>query len=586
MSMTTAPERPRTAGALPEELSVTPEVPRVLTNVHHGGHVVVDDLAVVDPTRAATATVTWADVKKISTPFGYLFDDLRGDYPAAHLPADSAATVVASLKALGTAMVEQPGDPAAADSTIPPIYTYWGQFVDHDLTANTDRNDDIGITDLPLEPLQPEKVVSDLRNLRQPQLNLDSVYGNGPDFSGLPDQVPYTGDTLDVGSLRSGPPGNDVLAGHDLPRDTTGIARIGDARNDENLVVAQLHTAFLKFHNAVLTWFAANPGSPVTGDGSFARARQLVEWHYQWITVHDFLKKIARTDVVDGLLDGTITPRFGIDENTPPDKVFMPLEYSVAAYRFGHSMVRAAYDWNSNFGFPRVPTPPGPPPTGPAAGFDLLFAFTGGGQLLGAKLPDNWPAQFERLTGADPRPASADKAVPARFARRIDTHLAPPLGNLNNQAVDETSMRIRRILRRLAVRNLLRGYRLAIPTGQAVARSLGIPPLTRAQLITPEPPQQPAPFLPSPVDDALVDGGFLEDTPLWFYVLREAEVLEGGQRLGPVGSRIVAETILGQLRADPTSFLSQGWDPSQGVTIGADPVDSIIRFLQFAGMHP
>jgi Animal haem peroxidase len=582
--MTTAPERPRTVDVTAQRAS-TPDVPRVLTNVRHGGNVPADDVPVVDPgLRTVDDTVSWAQVARTSTPFGYLFDDLRGDYPGAHLPGD-AATVVASLKALGTAMAEQPGDPEAADSDIPPIYTYWGQFVDHDLTANTDRDDSVAITDLPLEPLQPEKVVKDLRNLREPRLNLDSVYGNGPTFSGQPDQVPYTGDRLAIGTLSSGPPGNEVIPGADLPR-VDRKARIGDARNDENLVVAQLHLAFLKFHNAVLDWFAANPDSPVTGTGGFDRARQLVEWHYQWVTVHDFLRTIARPDVVDGLLDGTITPRLGLSTGTPADEVFMPLEFSVAAYRFGHSMVRGAYDWNANFGFPRTGDPSDPPPTGPSAAFDLLFVFTGNGGFFGAPtLPDNWPAQFERFTGVEARPAGAADGVPPRVARRIDTRLAPPLGNLFNEATAETSLRIRRILRRLAVRNLLRGYRLALPTGQAVARSLGVPPLTRDELITRETPFPP-PFVPSAVDDALVDGGFLEDTPLWFYVLKEAEVREQGQRLGQVGSRIVAETILGQLRADPTSFLNQAWDPSQGVAVGADPVDSIVRFLQFAGMHP
>jgi hypothetical protein len=150
--------------------------------------------------------------------------------------------------------------------------------------------------------------------------------------------------------------------------------------------------------------------------------------------------------------------------------------------------------------------------------------------------------------------------------------------------VPEVSDRIRRILKRLAVRNLLRGYRLGIPTGQSVARELGIDPLTREQLLTfPDPSSEEA----SPVDDALVDGGFLEETPLWFYVLKEAEVVERGERLGPVGSRIVTETIIGQLRADPTSFLNMGWDPSKGVTTDdGQPVDKITTFLRFAKMHP
>jgi len=356
-----------------------------------------------------------------------------------------------------------------------------------------------------------------------------------------------------------------------VPRRADRVPLIGDARNDENLVVGQLHVAFLRFHNAAVDWVRANEPQRTGLSDVFLRARDLTRWTYQWLVVHDFLRTVTVPDVVDFVL--------GNDADALYDGSFMPLEFSVAAYRFGHSMVRGAYDWNLNFGFPGDKSA--------ASSFRLLFTFTGNGGFFGAPtLPDNWPAQFERLTGFEATPPGAVKPPPPRFARKIDTHLAPPLADLSNEGKTETADRIKRILRRLAVRNLLRGYRLAIPTGQAVARSLGIAPLRRDQLLTPEPGFPLPPFTPSPVDDALVDGGFLEDTPLWFYVLREAEVLEGGERLGPVGSRIVAETILGQLRADPTSFVSQGWDPSQGVTIGTDPVNSIIRFLQFAGVPP
>ncbi|SFT86257.1 Animal haem peroxidase [Geodermatophilus amargosae] len=579
-----AVERPEGGGGAPARTS---EVPRVLTDVHHGGHVLADEVPRVDPDRRSADGMRWVAVEERSTPFGYMFKDLQGLYPAAHLPVEPSAAVVASLKALGAAMVEQPPS-AAGDSTVPPIYTYWGQFVDHDLTANTDRDDDLSITDLPLQPLQPEKVVHKLRNLREPQLNLDSVYGNGPDASGKEDQVPYEEDgrlAIETGLSPVAPVAGQSdqaqVPGADLKR-VNKKAQIGDARNDENLIIAQLHLAFLKFHNEVLRWLPEHPEVTVPGNGTFARTRQLVEWHYQWITVHDFLKRLTDEEVFTGLVvDRTIKPKLELDEATLPDEVFMPLEFSVAAYRFGHSMIRGAYDWNENFGAPGTRSPSSP--------FGLLFLFTGNGGLGGnPTLPDNWPARFERLTGAEPRPSGTPDNVPVRLARKIDTRIASPLADLSNEGANEISDRTRRLLKRLAVRNLLRGYRLAIPTGQAVARSLGITPLTREQLITvPVPGQRPVP--PSPVDDALIDGGFLEDTPLWFYVLKEAEVIGKGERLGPVGSRIVAETILGQLRADPTSFLNQTpeWDPSQGVTLdGGAQVDSITTFLQFAKVHP
>jgi len=395
--------------------------------------------------------------------------------------------------------------------------------------------------------------------------------------------VPYDGDAFVIGSCGSVNAAIDP-SGSDLPRDASAGSvqekrrpLIGDTRNDENLIIAQLHVSFLRFHNKVLDWFTHNPGS-VTGGGGFDRARQLVQWHYQWITVHDFLRSIAQTDVVDGLLDGTITPIF----DPPADDPFMPLEFSIAAFRFGHSMVRGRYDWNKNFGTPADP---------PSSTFVQLFQFTGNGGFIGNRevLPDNWPAQFERLTGAEQTPADAPAGTPPRLARKIDTHLAGPLNDLRNEGSAEDSIWVRRILKRLAVRNLLRGYRLALPTGQAVAGALGIAPLTVRQVLgnTDAAVSEEAFPVDSPLNDALIDGGFVTNTPLWFYILREAEVLEDGQRLGPVGSRIVAETIIGQVRNDPDAFLQHNWDPSQGVTLqdGA-PVDTITTFLRFAGMHP
>ncbi|TWF74694.1 heme peroxidase [Pseudonocardia hierapolitana] len=555
------------------------DFPRVLLDLRHGEHVVTDELAqaqlhaAVPAPTSISAAIRQVDapgpIQEISTPFGYLFPQLADDFPAAHLDADPAEQTVRALKALGAAMIEQQASDAGGDSTLPPILTYWGQFVDHDLTANTDRDDDLSITVDDLRPLRPQQVVEQLVNLREPRLNLDSVYGNGPKASGQPGQVPYDGNKFVIGEPTPAPIPTPV-AGSDLPR-VDRVAQIGDGRNDENLIVAQLHLAFLKFHNNVVDWLAGR------GVDDFERARELTTWHYQLATVEDFLEQIADPGVVDGLLDGTIPPAFQPDEQNP----FMPLEFSVAAYRFGHSMVRGAYDWNQNFGAPVD----GGSNTIDDAPFDLLFRFTGRGGLSprpdqpNPTLPDNWPAQFERLTGAEPKPADPDNRFQNRVARKIDTHLAPPLGDLLNEGTDPTTApeRIRRLLKRLAVRNLLRGYRLAIPTGQAVAAELGLVPLTSTQLTRDG----------GPVADTLLDNPeLLRGTPLWFYVLKEAE-LGGGNRLGPVGSRIVAETLIGQLKADPASYLRTNFQLSDGVTKpDGSEVRTIIDFLQFAGMHP
>jgi hypothetical protein len=540
---------------------------RVLTEISHGGHLVAGR-EVADPT----------------TPFDYLFEGLAAAFPDGHLPNSDPAAVVAALEALGAAMVEDP--PLAADplqplsnSTIPPLYTYWGQFVDHDLTANTDRDSATSdITRPDLAPLDPDFVVENLRNLRQPALNLDSVYGDGPTLSSSnpsPSAALYDGIKLKVGNVAEVsnnparpiggvkiPPEADPA--RDLPREASGTAIVGDARNDENLVIAQLHTAFLRFHNAAVDWVAANDPGYDTDNEVFARARQLTQWHYQWLTIHDFLKTVTRQGVADQVLLGgnrLWAPRHG--------RVWMPLEYSVAAYRFGHSMIRAVYDYNRNFGRPGTNIIGNAP-------FNLLFTFTGKAQppFRGdtTTLPFNWVIEWDRFV-------DRGAVFPDRFARKIDTRLAPPLRALLNEGNDPAlAQAIKDILKRLATRNLLRGYLLAIPTGQAVAGAMGVTPLTDAELQRDNNPV---------VNDALAAGGFLARTPLWYYVLKEAEVKANGNSLGPVGSRIVCETIVGQVREDQASYLRQPgtWTPEEGVRLpNGDLVVTIADFLRFAGV--
>jgi hypothetical protein len=546
---------------------------RMLRNVRHGN-------PVVPPPNGRL------EIAEVSSPFDYLFADLATAFPAHHLPDSDPAAVTAALKRLGEAMIEAGGaDPLDPDgnSVIPAVYTYWGQFIDHDITANTDRNSTVTDVTMPvITPLAPEVVRRDLRNLRQPALNLDSVYGEGPDFGGAGTESGrmYDGIRMRLGRLATrnddgNPFGGDVIPpaddlDGDLPRDGS-TAVIGDARNDENLIVAQFHVAMLRFHNAVVDDLRRRQAYPKSEPELFAEARDLVRWHYQWLVVHDYLKTIAMPGVVDKvLLDGNrhFTVGRGGD-------AYMPLEFSVAAYRFGHSMVRAAYDFNANFGRGN-----GTPPQIPFAPFGLLFAFTGGARppFVGATttLPGNWRIQWERFV-------DKGDGVSDHFARPIDTHIAPPLFDMVNQvdpADTGTSDEIKTLLKRLAVRNLLRGYQLSLPTGQAVAAKLG------ARVLTAEELQR---GTSDEVDAALTAGGFLERTPLWFYVLKEAEIRCHGNFLGEVGSRIVAETLIGQLRADPESYLGRGygWNPADGVRLAdGEPIVTITDLFRFAGVFP
>jgi len=389
----------------------------------------------------------------------------------------------------------------------------------------------------------------------------------------------YNGIELELSAVS--PVGNPIPPVDDLKRDLWRIAPsteavVGDSRNDENLIVAQLHVAFVRFHNAVLAEVRGKPGYPTDDQELFARVRQLVTWHYQWLVVHDYLKTVTQTGVVDKVLLGG--NKFFSARN---GDVYMPLEFSAATFRFGHTMVRAFYDYNRNFGRNEG----GPGRIAPFATFAQIFQFTGSARDENGQpapfagfglptLPGNWVIEWDRFV-------DKGAARPDHFARRIDTQLAPPLFDMLNQVDNSQAplpIDIQALLKALAVRNLLRGYSLSLPTGQAVAEALGVPALTEDELHS----GNTASF------NATLDAGdFQLKTPLWYYVLKEAEVKANGNSLGPVGSRIVAETIIGQIREDPGSFLNaQGgpWSPEQGVTNDGEPIVSINDLFRFAGV--
>ena len=458
--------------------------------------------------------------------FSYLFPSLQGD--DANLLASDPATNEA-LKVLGRAMEDDEAPPG--NSAVPAIYTYFGQFVDHDITleGNPDglppdqASSPEVLLDPGMTPLTAAQVVASLINLRTAALDLDSLYGGpAPRDPADPDKM-LIGLVSEVGDRPAGK-GDD----NDLPREPRSddiahdrAALIGDPRNDENLIVAQLHLAFLKAHNALVD------------DGmSAADAERVLRHHYQYVVIHDFLKRVADPDIVDRLL---------YEGNTWYDLdyggFYMPLEFSVAAYRFGHSMIRDAYEFNVNFNSN----------AGPGTLF-FLFTFTALSGQLGFgpgtdTLPENWIIEWERFV---------DGAAFENPARKIDTKLANPgLFTLRN-LVGQTEAPPDKA--RLSVRNLLRGYRYRLPTGQAVANLLGVDVLTPDELRAAAGSQAQV--------DALDAGGFAERTPLWYYILAEA-AHQGGDRMGPVGSTIVAEVLVGLIRHTTDSVLRYpGWTPS------------------------
>jgi hypothetical protein len=409
--------------------------------------------------------------------------------------------------------------------------TFFGQFVDHDFTF--DLASPLGV------PTPPESSP----NVRTPTLALDSVYGGGPGAT------PEFYDPGDRAKFR-------VESGglfEDLPRRSDDVAIIADPRNDENLMIAGLHAAFLLFHNRVVDRLRAQG---VPADRVFTEARRLVTWHYQWIIVHEFLPQIITFGITqDVLAHGR---RF---YQPAPGQHFMPVEFQGACYRFGHSMVRTSYRAN------RTGNPGGPPASGPPAFFGFIFDPAGEGQADPVDLRGGARARRRFIGWETFFNFGGDQAQHVRPNKRIDTKLSTPLFNLPLGTIPTGDAPTS-----LPQRNLLRHLTWSLPSGQSIATAMGIPVL-----------------------DASVFGelrqfgaGLDASTPLWYYTLKEAEVLGDGISLAGVGARLVGEVFIGLLELDPASYLAtdRAWRPTLPRRNGSTGDFTIVDLLTFAGVDP
>ncbi len=469
-----------------------------------------------------------------------------------------------------------------ATSGVPAGYTYLGQFTDHDLTRDADTPNLESITD------DEGKVV----NKRSPELDLDSVYGNGPDDK---EDAKYY-DPADRAKLRTGTsrgtnePENDPVAGQDLhgadlPRTGSFSTEqnlsladkrkpwIPESRNDENLIVAQIHAAFIRFHNHVVDTRFPGPGDYAK---RFASARAEVTKHYQWMVRHDFLPRILDKAILDAA--------FAKAAHKPDEPFHMPLEFSVAAYRFGHSMVRGTYEWNrvfnshaKLFGGEAIP-----------GTLPLLFSFTGTSGTLSpgspkdsedpatTRLPTNWVADYRRLFDF-PRAGYSDAFLKVagkdfNFADRIDTVLTDPLSTLPLGSFGAAQSPKDAILRNLAYRNLLRATKLGLATGQQMAKKFGLAELNRDQIIKGA---EHGTDLSSVLSDEQKTK-LATHTPLWLYVLREAEFNKG--RLTGVGGHIVADLFAKAIATAEYSIVKDShWRPSLGLTAGTFTMPDLIH---------
>ncbi len=348
--------------------------------------------------------------------------------------------------------------------------------------------------------------IDTLRNARRQKLDLEGLYGAGPAGE------PFYYDVRDSATL--------LLNDHDLQRNAQGTAIIGDPRNDSHLFVSQLHYMFARFHNAVVSWVA---------DNQFGTAQRLVRWHYQWIVLHDFLPRIIGAPLAADLIES------GPTYYNPMHDPYVPLEFAAAAYRYGHGQIRDRYRINATApAAPMFPDLIGFRPVEPAHVIDWAYLFD---------LPGHPPAQR---------------------ARKIDGRLPRSLMRLP-EAISGAV--VTSAYRALSVRDLQRVHACGLASGEAIARHLGVEPLTREEV-------------------GLTSMGWAGETPLWYYVLREAAVRANGDQLGPVGGRIVGEVLTGLLDHDPESFrvVSPQWRPVlPSATAGEFTVADLMAFANRSG---
>lgn len=469
--------------------------------------------------------------------FGRMFRNLT----PAKFGANDAGNVT-NLSALADKMVagfDGPKDgPDAEESGIPALYTYFGQFIDHDITFD------------PVSSLTRQQDPDGLIDFRTPALDLDNLYGRGPD-----DQpYMYDGIKLRLGEKLTG---TGVADAHDLPR-FKGRALIGDPRNDENSIVSQFQGLMQRVHNRMVD----------DNDSlSFEDVQQRVRFHYQYVVLNDFLPRIIHADVLDALKTAGSYDRSKLAYYHWKHFPFMPVEFSVAAYRLGHSMIRPGYRLNdaANMLLQIFPDPHNPD-------HNALTGF----RAMGPGRAIDWGRFIDldtRPYGVEDDDTNPDNKRRLQFAYRIDSSLVDPLRKLPPEVASNPAS--------LALRNLERGWRLGLPSGQAVAKAMNVTPLTDDQIIIGKAVDEPDPTGdPQTKIATIANGVFAGNCPLWTYILAEARQFQipvtipatgapgpiNTPQLGPVGGRIVAEVFLGMMFGDNSSVLSLDpqWTPVTG----------------------
>jgi hypothetical protein len=375
------------------------------------------------------------------------------------------------------------GDTCTYASETAAGWPMFGQYIAHDITA--DRS-----------PIAPEARLSGIVNFRSPRADLESLYGSGQIGS------PYLFRAEDPDLLLLGM--NDRGEPNDLPRNSQGIALIGDPRDDTHLFVSQLQVAMIRVHNRLVERARSDGVRP---SDVFATAQRETVWHYQWVILNGYLPRLVGPGLAEEVLEEG--PRF----YQPGDDPKIPFEFADAAFRYGHGQVRDEFVINSESGTRRL--------------FPDLLGF----RPVPAELVIDWTLLFD----VEGHPS-------AQRAKRIDGSLVRSLIELPTAITGDVEVDA---YRSLAGRDLERGHAYGLPCGEDVAKAMGEAPL-------------------SADENALASSGWNGDTPLWLYFMLESAARANGERLGPAGGRIVTEVLTGLIDADPASYRSMepDWTPT------------------------
>ena len=588
-----------TPGGLPTAAAAPPPMPP------HGSELRGMDLVTQSPTTEGR--------------FGFMFKS-QPPHPASDALLDRLGATMEEQPTADSSSEEADKDLNDASNENPSPFltsgaTFLGQFVDHDITFDT--------TLLSEQQSDPYATT----NFRTPRYDLDAIYGRGPaldpEFYNPNDrdkfafvETPYSDfyGTLKVGTSFVGPKTwyvkSDVV--YDVPRygapaadddPPAGTAKIADPRNDQTLIILQLHIAMQKFHNRLVDYMRA---AGIPRAAVFESARRLARWHYQWIVIHEFLPAIVGTTTANAVYkDTTKAPIINLKYYKPTNSTgrpFIPVEFAVAAYRFGHSITRPRYTVRDVF-----------PPTGT----------TRLGSVSSVPLFDDAPLLTDPLALDDNRLNGHRELLPrlkiqwnkffnadfkkptARPVRQFDASLANPLFKMPANALPDTNT-----LGLLSQRNLRRSRKMGLPSGERLAKLMGVTPLTPTQLYTDRSIKVTAPIASSNIVEVkgaeevenpslkavFTDPNWPGETPLWFYILKEAEhvgdvgaldingnrVDGRGRTLGPVGGRIVAEVLVGLLQKDVNSYLylQPNWKPAAPIatTPGKFTMADLLKF--------